>query len=218
MRQVPIRPDPGYSRPGSARIASPEGPWRQTSALARHFLPRPGGVCGRRIWLEGRGQSWPDHGAGRDQGTANAGRRPPGAPASTPPSPPPCWPHCPEGCRPRAARVPGFPPPAQPREGPAPHSSGGGTVGFVYSFIYLECIRGGELVPRYVSGGQRTTCDGSFSLSITWFLATELRSTRCPDSPLRANFFLPNKGLKSSHRCRPFTHFKSPPPKTRETG
>lgn len=104
--------------------------------------PRPGGVCGRRIWLEGRGQSWPeaarpDQGAGRDQGTANASRRPPGA---RPTQSPPCWPHCPEGCRPRAARVAGFPPPAQPREGPAPHSSSGGTVGFVYSFIYLECV------------------------------------------------------------------------------
>lgn len=70
-------PDPGFSRPGSAWLRSPalvckgrEAPWALdlSNDLAPHFLPRPGGVHGRRIWPEGRGQ-----------GAANAGRRPAGA-------------------------------------------------------------------------------------------------------------------------------------------
>lgn len=122
-------PDPGFSRPGSARLRSPalvckgrEAPWALdlSNGLAPHFLPRPGGVHGRRIWPEGRGQ-----------GAANAGRRPAGA---RPTQSPPCSPHCPEGCGPRAARVcPAFRLPPRP----APHSRGGGTVAFCVCVIFL---------------------------------------------------------------------------------
>lgn len=73
-------PDPGFSRPGSAKLRSARAgrPLAASNGLAPYFLPGPGGIHGRRIWLEGGGQRWPEA-AGRGQGQRGqeASGRPP---------------------------------------------------------------------------------------------------------------------------------------------
>lgn len=190
--------------------------------MAGHFLPRPGGVCGRQSGPEGRGQRWQGApGRSRARGVTRARpmragglRAPWRRPTRLRPAGPAARKAVGSG-RPVAAQ-PSVSRPAPGRSRPA-FQRWGHRGARVFFYLLRVCVHVGASSCRGTCEvrGQRARVGVRFP-SITWVLAAELRSTRCPAprQSLRANLLLPSKVLKSSPRCGgTITPFESPPQK-----